>query len=401
MSKWITPLLTMILLMAGPAAADLILYDHGGMKEVRRDHRAGSSEFAPGIEALLAEADRALGAGPFSVTFKEEVPPSGDKRDYMSQGPYWWPNPDTKDGLPYVNRDGERNPEADALDRRPLGRMASAVERLALGYFYGGREEHAEKAAELLRVWFLAEETGMNPHLEYGQRIPGRTEGRGIGIIDTRSLMPIGDMATLLLESPAWTEEDHAALQEWFRAYLDWLLESDHGRDERRHHNNHGTWYDAQVAVFALFVGDEERVRGAIDIDARERIGKHITPDGRQPHELSRTLPAQYSLMNLEGFIELASMGERIGADLWNHETADGRGIRAAIDYLLPYARQEKEWKYTGIRGPQWARLATTLRRAGIAYEAPEYEALLHELLGEDAPAHRVNLLHPPKEEEP
>ena len=39
------------------------------------------------------EAERALAAGPFSVMQKERVPPSGDKHDFLTLAPYWWPDP--------------------------------------------------------------------------------------------------------------------------------------------------------------------------------------------------------------------------------------------------------------------------------------------------------------------
>ena len=75
--------------------------------------RAADARTRPAWTAVETAAGAALSAGPFSVTDKAVVPPSGDKHDDMSQAPYWWPNPATPNGLPYVQRDGERNPEID------------------------------------------------------------------------------------------------------------------------------------------------------------------------------------------------------------------------------------------------------------------------------------------------
>lgn len=63
--------------------------------------------FREAMDSLRREADKALKAGPFSVTFKTRLPPSKDKHDYLSLGIYWWPNPDAPDGLPYVRRAGQ------------------------------------------------------------------------------------------------------------------------------------------------------------------------------------------------------------------------------------------------------------------------------------------------------
>ena len=72
------------------------------MEEVRTTE-AGRSE----RDGWIKRADEHLKKGPYSVTYKKALPPSGDKHDYISMGPYWWPNPKTADGLPYIRRDGE------------------------------------------------------------------------------------------------------------------------------------------------------------------------------------------------------------------------------------------------------------------------------------------------------
>ena len=88
----------------------------------------------PALEKLRKEAKSALKAGPFSVVDNDLVPPSGDKHDYISFGPYWWPDPAKKDGLPYIRRDGEVYPgsQSGGSDSPALGKMTSAVHTLAL-----------------------------------------------------------------------------------------------------------------------------------------------------------------------------------------------------------------------------------------------------------------------------
>src|SRR6185369_16903381 len=117
---------------------------------------AKDTALQPLLDALGRDADKALKVGPFSVMQKERTPPGGDKHDYLSLAPYWWPDPKTKDGLPYIRRDGETNPESKrGTDANTIGTMAGAVETLAMEYYFTGEERYAERAALLVRAWFL------------------------------------------------------------------------------------------------------------------------------------------------------------------------------------------------------------------------------------------------------
>jgi glycerophosphoryl diester phosphodiesterase len=362
---------------------------------VRHRVAADSEQLRPAAAKLREQADATMKMKPVSVMDKDAVPPSGDKHDYMSQGSYWWPNPKTPDGLPYVRRDGEYNPECRKLDSRPLHAMTNAVNTLALAYLMTDKEEYADKAAELLRVWFLRPATRMNPHLKYGQAIPGICDGRGIGIIDTACLARLVDAVGLLSNSSAWKTEEQASLQAWFDAYLKWLLTSDHGLDEAKQPNNHGTYYDVQVASFALFVGKKELAHETLRRSAERRIAPQIEPDGRQPWELRRTNAWGYSLMNLSGMFDLATLSAHFDIDLWHYETPDGRGIRKAIDWLAQYADGTKRFEYKHIKGMSYGRLGQLLRRAAIAYDHPPYEALIKKLPDTDLAADRMQLIYP------
>jgi hypothetical protein len=211
-------------------------------------------------------------------------------------------------------------------------------------YFIGG-DQFAAHAARLVRTWFLDPATRMNPHLKFGQGIPGITQGRGIGLIETRDLVSVLDGIQLIRGSSAWTSADDAALQAWMRAFLKWMIESPEGQDESKNGNNHETWYDVQVVSLALYTGQRDLARATLD-GSRQRIGRQIEPDGRQPRETDRTRGYDYSLFNLEAFFRLASLGDRLGVDVWNYRTADGRSLRQALDFLVPYATGEKKWTF-------------------------------------------------------
>lgn len=359
--------------------------------KVRTD--TGDPLLQPALDKLRAEAEAALAEGPFTVV-NESTPPSGDPHDYTSVGPYWWPDPKQPDGLPYIRRDGEVNPDYHAFDNVPLSGMCSAVNTLALAWYFTAEERYAERAALLLRTFFLDEATRMNPNLNFGQAIPGRVVGRGIGIIDTTNLIDLTDSVLLLRRSEAWTPEDHAALQAWFGDYLKWLLESPNGKDERRQHNNHGTWYDAQVAAYALFVGQEDVARDVLSAVPENRIATHIKPDGSQPHELARTKSFSYSIFNLGGFFDMAALGRHVGVDLWQAEPADAGDLRDALDWLVEHTLGGKEWTHQQLGGVDATKLAPLLRRATHAYDEPHYGVLAANLEGK-TPDERWVLLWP------
>lgn len=112
------------------------------------------------FKKLYSSAEKALKKGPFTVTSKQVDPPSGDRHDYMSLAPYWWPDKTKSDGLPYVRRDGVVNPEVKNYpDKDAIVALAKSVYVLSLTYYLTGEERFAKHAISLLQVWFLDDET--------------------------------------------------------------------------------------------------------------------------------------------------------------------------------------------------------------------------------------------------
>jgi hypothetical protein len=398
-------LLTLIVTLFGASATNsfstaaeeprLFILDAKNLVKAKEQLQSNNPTVVPAFNKLIREADRALTSGTLSVVQKELTPPSGNKHDYMSIAPYWWPNPNTPNGIPYVRRDGEINPERDQTsDRKRLDSIVQAVKTLSLGHFFTGQEKYAAQATKLLGVWFLESATKMNPNLRYAQAIPGRNNGRGAGIIETHNLPELIDAVGMLYESTSWEQRNQRALQDWFNAYLIWLLESPEGRAEAKAQNNHGSWYDVQVASYALFTGKNELAKKVLSEFPTKRIAKQIEPDGRQPRELERTQAWNYSLFNLEALFDAASIADKLGMDLWNYETQDKRGIRTALDWLLPFATGAKMWSYLQISSWLPEKLAPLLRRAALQYREMAYENALSKLPGVTVDQ-RFNLLYP------
>ena len=333
------------------------------------------------VKVAKAAADKSMHEGPFSVMQKGVVPPSGDKHDYMSQAPYFWADPSKPNGLPYIRRDGERNPELKKIsDHDELGRMGEDARDLALAWYLTGDAAYADRAALLIRTWFLDPATRMNPNLEFGQGIPGINTGRGIGLIETRSLMSVVDAAGLLAGARSWSAADEQGLKTWLGEFLNWMQTSHKGKDEDAAKNNHGTWYDLQVVDYALFLGKRDLAVATLNRVKTRRIAVQIEPDGRQPLELARTNAYSYSIGNLDGLMQLAWLGQQVGVNLWDFRTADGRSIRTATDFLLPYALGSKPWDYQQIGGFHADALLPCLQQAANATHDAKYGAAVRQL---------------------
>jgi hypothetical protein len=381
---------------AAESAPRYFLACPGAMAGVKARLAAGDATLQPALRALVKSADEALLVEPPSVTQKTKPAPDGDPHAYASTAPYFWPDPTKPDGLPYIAHDGKVNPESRtaASDLRRIETMSRTVETLAFAYWFTDQPAYAEHAARCLRVWFLDPTTYMKPHLNFGQGVPGKNTGRSIGIIEGGNLPGAADAAGLLAGSAAWPAKDDAALKAWMAAYLDWLLSSPLGQEEAEMKQNHGTLYDVQVMRLALILGRTDLAKQVAETAKQKRIAVQIEPDGSQPLELRRTKAFSYSRLNLRGLASLATLADRVGVDLWHFQTADGRSIRRALDFLVPYAKTPPEkWPFQQIVAFDRAELAPIYRQAAVAYREPGYEQTVSQLPGIDRA--QFQLLHP------
>jgi len=286
------------------------------------------------IDRLEQTAKNALSRGPYSVIDKTTLPPSGCSQDYWHPAPYWWPNPDTADGLPYVRRDGERipgtglfEPESDKYDRSRLQRVFDDSFTLAMAWQLTGNPAFADHAAKIFRRFFIVEESRMNPHLLYSQVRAGHNGNFGYssGIIEMKDLYFYLDAIRILERSGNVSQKEVEAFCSWLDAYLSWLLNSNQGRKERAAANNHGTCYDLQVAAIASFLGRKETLYETL-ARAQSRIASQFAADGSQPHELHRKATQHYCCFNLQSWINLSELAMRWNVNLWGGNL--DRGVR-------------------------------------------------------------------------
>ncbi|MBD8387173.1 alginate lyase family protein [Dysgonomonas sp. BGC7] len=328
------------------------LWNREKLESIKADVKSLAYFNAYGL--LIQQADTKLSEGTYSVTYKKSIAPNGNRHDYVSLSRYWWPNPDTNNHLPYIYKDGQSNPELNQYDRNSLGDMCNAVNTLALAYFYSEEERYATKAIELLRTWFLNKETKMNPNLNYSQFVPGRdgSKGRPEGLIDSYSFVAMLSSVQLLEGSANFTKQDKTDLQNWFAEFAYWLQTSPLGKKENEMKNNHATAYDSQLVTYLLFSKKIDEAKKIIEAFPEKRIFTQIEPDGKQPHELWRTLAYHYSEYNLSHMIDLFATAKRIGEELYKVESPDGRSFYKAMDYLISFLGKDvSEWPYKQISG--------------------------------------------------
>lgn len=305
---------------------------------------ANDASLTPAYKKLLRDADKALLEGPFSVMEKKNNPPSGDKHDYMSLAPYFWPDPAKPDGLPYMRKDGQTNPEVkDYKDKEYLPKLSGLMETLPLAYYFSGDEKYAAHAAKLLQVWFLNADTKMNPNMNFSQAVKGVNTGRGAGLIDARNFLRIIDGIGLLKGSKSLSAADQKGLQKWFADFLNWMQTSPIGKDEMDAPNNHGTYYDVLRLAIALFTENKAAAKGIVE-SAKERLNSQMDAEGKFPLEMQRTIALHYNTFDLHAFFMIAAMAEKIGVDVWNYAGPQGASLKKGFDYFHPYLTKQKEW---------------------------------------------------------
>lgn len=331
--------------MIQPEAGQANAAQHDGLASDGADEALTQERQASEQAYVIAQADRILGMPVPHITDVISPRSTGGPHDFFSEGDYWWPNPDTADGLPYIRRDGETNPDNFNHHRNLLRRMRDQVAILSRAYQISGRESYAGKACQILDEFFLAEDTCMTPNLNYAQAIAGVCPGRGIGVIDTIHLTDIPFAVQALLSSSSLSGQLLLGLKAWFAAYLDWMLTSPNGIDEMNTHNNHSVCFFMQAAVFALFT-DNEEVLSFCRGQFRSRLIPQMAADGSFPLELARTKPYNYSAFILDNMVTLCHILSTPGDNLWQYRSPEGYSIKKALDFMAPYVLDKSTWPY-------------------------------------------------------
>jgi beta-galactosidase len=331
---------------------------------------------------IMRLANEALNTAPIALTQYKARYSEGGPHDFYSNGDYWWPDPDKEDGLPYIQRDGQSNPDNFSEHRLALRRMRNAVASLAAAYVITDENRYADKAVSLLKAFFLDADTRMNPSLLYAQAIPGRVSGRGIGIIDTLHLVEIPLAILAMDRAPAMTPEIRAGLDQWFCDYADWMTTHEYGLAEMNAKNNHSVAFMLQLASYALLTGDQEKLALCRTRYKEVFVPYQMALDGSFPLELQRTKPYGYCIFQLDNMVSLCQLLSTVKDNLWTFTLPDGRCIEKAVAYLYPYLKDKALWplppdvQFWG----EWPVRQPALLFAGLAENDTKYLDLWQQL---------------------
>lgn len=294
---------------------------------------------------VIPAADKYLNEEPLTITSCSSPRSAGGKHDYFSEGDYWWPDSTHPNG-PYIQRDGITNPDNFVAHRKALIRFSVEAAALTAAYKITGDKKYALKTLEHLRAWFVNEETKMNPSLLYAQAITRKYSGRGTGIIDTIHLIEVAQAIMILENDGLIPPEDLEHIKKWFADYLTWLTTHYYGIDEMNAKNNHATCWVMQVAEFAKLVGDQGKMEFCRKRFKEVLLPAQMAKDGSFPLELKRTKPYNYSLFNLDAMAIICTILSTEKDNLWNFTVPDGRNMKKAIGFMLPFIADKSKWPY-------------------------------------------------------
>ncbi len=295
-------------------------------------------------DRILKAASAALNQAPVTITTFPAKLSEGGPNDFYSNGDYWWPDPSKPNGLPYIKRDGETNPENFSQHRMVVKTLRDSTAALAAAYKITGDDKYVTKAAELLRVFFLDAKTRMNPSLNFTQAVPGVSPGRGIGIIDALHLIEVPAAVKAMEKSKSFPADMAASLRQWFRELAEWMTTSKNGDEEAHAKNNHAVAFYLQLAVYADFIGDQDKLTLCRQQFKEVFVAKQMAEDGSFPLELARTKPYGYSIFQLDNMTLLCQVLSTREDNLWTFETKDGKSISKAISYLYPFIADKSKW---------------------------------------------------------
>ena len=289
-------------------------------------------------DQVIKEAEQILSSyKTLTVTDKKYFDVTDDKHDYVSMALYWWPNPLSPNGVPYIRKDGKKNPNRKKFyrDINNLAELANRVEKLGNAYYLSKDARYLKEAEKYLKVWFVDEETKMNPNFNHAQFIKGVNKGRIEGIIDAKIFIRIIEGVDFLNSDKKMDANLLSNLQTWFSDFLNWMEHSSMGEKGFSLKNNIATSFHLQRMVYYIFLDKEAKAMDIYHSDIEKLFENQIDRRGRQVLELMRTDPIGYSKANLIYLKQSVNLAENIGGRNENKKRRINKKIKRAERYII------------------------------------------------------------------
>jgi hypothetical protein len=246
---------------------------------------------------------------------------------------------------------------------------------LTSAYLITKEKKYADVVLDHCKAWFISDSTKMNPHFLYAQAIKGRHTGRGIGIIDGIHFMEVVQSLMVLEKYGLINQNDLEAYKKWFSEFVSWLTTHQYGKDEMVHPNNHGTCWNMQVGLYAVFTKNDSVLTFCRENYKNTLLPNQMADDGSFPQETARTKPYGYSLFNLDAMVMNCLILSDDTENLWDFSTKDGKSIQSGIEFMKPYVEDKNAWPFEPdvMYWDNWPVAHPSFLFGAIQFNRPDY----------------------------
>lgn len=317
--------------------------------DVSGQHEALVKSFVAQRESTTKEtaSSTAVAAADARPTTEEEPPCVPRPSGYVGDPSLIWST------CPYINLDGQRNPDLVQLNgAQNFVRMSRSALLNAITYGLTRDETFSRKAVDLIRAFFLDPRTGVRPEIKYGQVVRGPPGGTGKyaandysvgtfrGVIEWRYILVVVNAIVILRSAgcKAWSALDAAQMSKWATDYLHWLETSDVGIDAKSRKNNFVSFYYNQIVALYILLGKTDEASRQVNAYFTGPFLDQIDSKGDQPLESSRKRSLHYLAFGLQAMVANAKLADNLGLNMWTAKTGNGTTIQDGIDFALQRA---------------------------------------------------------------
>ncbi|MDD3512176.1 MAG: alginate lyase family protein, partial [Fermentimonas sp.] len=105
-------------------------------------------------DEILKSAEINIKDHPVTVTAFRSERSAGGIHDFYSEGDYWWPDTINPNG-PYIQRDGQSNPDNFVAHRHAMIRFSTLVGNLTSAYLLTKDIKYIDAALVHIRAWLV------------------------------------------------------------------------------------------------------------------------------------------------------------------------------------------------------------------------------------------------------